>query len=191
MTNRFSRCDKFSRDVVHSLVAILGCAMAFSVSAADTSTRLILPSPNGRFEALFETMGKRGQPDQLWNALSARDVGTGETGTRRIAAGARAAGTIFEIFLPFGSDDAPDDTEAWSPDGNYLAYWDDFCIEEPNVPGGVVCHSHEIHFLRMLPVRAGDRELVLSRYEFGGWVRGQPHTVLQLDSEGHHKRRRP
>jgi hypothetical protein len=101
-----------------------------------------------------------------------RDLKTGKERIARVAEGQRGRG-IWEGFTVYEPRDA------WSPDGLYLVYWDDRCMDEGSVPGGIVCHLHELRFLSLEPDSACGEELVLGRYTFGGWAPGQSHMVLE------------
>ncbi|PYS59736.1 MAG: hypothetical protein DMF74_20580 [Acidobacteria bacterium] len=155
-------------------------------SFATPDSSITEVSPNGRYAVRFssERSDDKGA-DKLWGTIIVRDLRTGRERTSRTANGDRGKG-IFEAF------DQYDDSRPWSPDGLYLAYWDDYCVAEPGVSGGVVCHLHEIHFLRMNARPLCREELVLDRYAFGGWARGSGHTILEIlmNEEGGRKARR-
>jgi len=143
-----------------------------SFATSDSSVTRV--SPNRRYAVRFsrELSNDKGA-DRLWGTIIVRDLRTGRERTARTANGDRGKG-IFESFGEF------DDSRPWSPDGLYLAYWDYYCLDEPGAPGGVVCHLHEIHFLRMNARPLCREELVLSRYAFGGWAHGHGHTILEI-----------
>jgi hypothetical protein len=130
-------------------------------------------SPNSRYEVRFSDQ-RSDSPlaDKLWGKIIVHDLTRGTEQTARAAEGQRGNG-IFEGFSLYET------AQAWSPDGLYLAYWDNYCQDEGSVPGGVVCHLHEVHFLNVQTMSCPE-ELVLSRYAFGGWARGQKHTVLEI-----------
>lgn len=139
----------------------------------STSRMIRVKSPNRRFEVRFsDPRSDSTEAGKLWGKISVRDVKAGTERTARLAEGARGKG----VFEGFGLHE---NAQAWSPDGLYLAYWDNYCQEEGSVPGGVVCHLHEVHFLNMNTTSACP-ELVLSRYAFGGWARGEAHNVLEI-----------
>lgn len=140
-------------------------------------------SPNRRFIVRFSEP-RSDEPVELWGMITVRDVRDGRERIARVAAGRRGEGT-FEGFSPL---DLPD---AWSPDGLFLAYWDDFCADEPGVKSGVVCHLHEIRFLSMNSLPPDTEELSLGRYSFGGWA--GPHTVLEIliNEDGRKVKRNP
>ena len=131
-------------------------------------------SPNGRYSVRFsDKRSDNNDAGDLWGRLTVRDLKTGAERTARVAAGQRGKG-VFEGFSP------AEQSNAWSPDGLYLAFWDNQCNDEPAVPGGVICHLHEVRFLGMRRWSDCREELELGRYAFAGWVRDQPHTVLEI-----------
>jgi hypothetical protein len=135
---------------------------------------ILVKSPNHRYEVRFSDQRSDSTGvGTLWGKITVRDLKQGTERTARVAEGQRGNG----VFQGFGLHES---AQAWSPDGLYLAYWDDYCQDEGSVPGGVVCHLHEMHFLRMNAVPACREELTLSRYAFGGWARGQAHTILEI-----------
>jgi hypothetical protein len=139
---------------------------------APRHNSVTLKSPNGRYAVRFSDKRSDNSAGDLWGKVTIRDLRTGRELTGRVAAGQRGQG-IFEGFS------LAEQSNVWSPDGLYLAYWDNQCQDEPSVPGGAICHLHEIRFLSLQqPARCRD-ELVLGRYAFAGWVRDQPHTVLE------------
>jgi hypothetical protein len=143
-----------------------------SLSTRDDA--ITIASSNRRYAVRFSDGRSEGnQSGKLWGTITVRDLHTHKERTVRVAEGDRGEG----IFEGFSIYEGPD---AWSPDGLYLVYWDDYCMNEPAVPGGVVCHLHEIRFLSMKPSPLCREELVLSRYAFGGWYRGRAHTVLEI-----------
>ena len=156
--------------------------------AAFQNRRAALLSPNRRYEVQFSDprpafINERGK---LWGTITVRDLRTQTERPARVAAGQAGRG-IFEGFSPYET------REAWSPDGLYLVYWDDYCMEEGSVPGGIVCHLHEIRFLSMEPDPECREELVLDRYAFGGWAPAQGHTVFEtlVNEAGQKVQRRP
>jgi hypothetical protein len=141
----------------------------------ETPGKMIsVKSPNRRYEVRFSDQ-RSDSPiaGKLWGKITVHDLRQGTEQTARVAEGQRGNG-IFEGFSLYET------AQAWSPDGLYLAYWDNYCQDERSVPGGVVCHLHEVHFLNMNTVSACREELVLSRYAFGGWARGRSHSVLEI-----------
>lgn len=144
-------------------------------------------SPNGRYVVRFSDERSPGSgAGKLWGRITIRDLHAGTERTARVADGQRDQG-IFEGFTLY------EQANAWSPDGLYLAYWDDQCQEDSSVPGGAVCHLHEIRFLSIQRLPGCTNELVLSRYAFGGWARGRPHTILEIliNDDGQSVRRSP
>jgi len=159
------------------LVALILCASPQTRQPrrrANSKLLVTMVSPNGRYAVRFssEQSNDKGT-DKLWGAIIVRDLRTGRERTARIANGDRRKG-IFESFGQY------DDSLPWSPDGLYLAYWDDYCLDEPGAAARAVCHLHEIHFLRMSARPLCREELVLSRYAFGGWAHGHGHTILEI-----------
>jgi len=160
-------------------VTLIAVALIFSGSQRSAGTifqnqQVVRVSPNRRYEVRFSEprpafINQRGK---LWGTITVRDLRTQKERTARVAAG-QAGRDIFEGFSVYETRDQ------WSPDGLYLVYWDNQCMEEGSVPGGIVCHLHEIHFLGMEPDSTCREELVLGRYTFGGWAPGQAHTVLE------------
>lgn len=143
-------------------------------SSQSRGNSVTTKSPNGRFAVRFsDERSDPGSAGKLWGRVTVRDLQTGIERTVRVAQGQRGRG-IFEGFS------LQEQSGAWSPDGLYLAYWDDQCQDEPSVPGGAICHLHEIRFLSMQRTLGCREELVLGRYAFGGWARGQPHTILEI-----------
>jgi hypothetical protein len=135
---------------------------------------ILVKSPNRRYEVRFsDERSDSPAAGKLWRKIIVHDLIRGTERIARVAEGQRGNG----VFEGFGLYET---TQAWSPDGLYLAYWDNYCQDEGSVPGGVVCHLHEVHFLNMNALSACGEELVLSRYAFGGWARGQPHSVLEI-----------
>ncbi len=133
-----------------------------------------LKSPNGRFLVRFSQARSDGDNvGKLWGKITIQDLTKGEERWVLSAEGSRGDD-------PFQAFSIYDDTEAWSPDGLYLAYWDDACINESAVEGGVVCHSHSIRFLAMDATQVCAKELILDRYGFGGWVKGRAHTLWEV-----------
>ncbi len=142
-----------------------------------------IPSPNRRFIVRFSEP-RSDEKGKLWGMITVRDLRAGRERIARRTAGARGEGN-FEGFFPL---DLP---RAWSPDGLFLAYRDDFCADEPGVKGGVVCHIHEIRFLSMNPLPPDMEDLVLGRYSFAGWT--GHHTVLEIliNEDGRKVKRNP
>lgn len=140
-------------------------------STSDTSVNI--KSPNGRYAVQFsDPRSDAAGPGRLWGKITVRDSRTGTERMARLANGSRDT-AVFEGFSLY------EQNPAWSPDGLYFAFWADYCRSEPAVPGGVVCHLHEVHFLSMKQsdCRTG---LVLGRYAFAGWAQKAPHTVLEI-----------
>ena len=165
------------------LVALIfGFSTGQNASTKPDDT-LEIRSPNRRFIVRFSEP-QSDEPGELWGMITVRDVRAGRERIVRRAEGRRGEGN-FESFSPL---DPPD---AWSPDGLFLAYWDDFCADEPAVKGGVVCHIHEIRFLSMNPLPPDTEELSLGRYSFGGW--SGHHTVLEIlvNEDGRKVKRNP
>ena len=143
-------------------------------SSQSRNNSVTTKSPNGRFAVRFsDERSDPGSAGKLWGRVIVRDLQTGIEKTVRVAQGQRGRG-IFEGFSLY------EQSGAWSPDGLYLAYWDDQCQDEPSLSGGAICHLHEIRFLSMQRTVGCRAELVLSRYAFGGWASGQPHTILEV-----------
>jgi hypothetical protein len=154
-------------------------------ATSDASVTMV--SPNRRYAVRFaDERSDGGGADKLWGTITVRDLSTGRERTARAVEGARSKG-IFEAFSQY------DDSKPWSPDGFYLAYWDDYCLDEAGVSAGVICHLHEIHLLSMKTDPICRKELVLDRYAFGGWVRGRHHTLMAIliNEDGRKTRRLP
>ncbi|HVG34846.1 MAG TPA: hypothetical protein VM911_17380 [Pyrinomonadaceae bacterium] len=144
---------------------------------------VVVTSPDGRYVARFSAARSEGKEDgKLWGSIAVRDLRTGLERILRSAAGQRGKG-VFEGFSLY------DDANAWSPDNLYLAYYQNSCIDEPAVEGGVVCHVHEIRFLQLKQKPLCVEEITLGRYGFGGWVRGRAHTPWEIDAEGRRVKR--
>jgi WD40-like Beta Propeller Repeat len=153
------------------------------VSAPLHDDAVNMASPDGRYLVRFSTARSDGkEAGKLWGTITVRDLHTRQERTARVAAGKRGAG-VFEGFSLY------EGSAAWSPDGLYVAYYQDACIDEPGVGGGVVCHLHEIRFLRMRRQTLCPDDLALDRYGFGGWVRGRAHTLWEIDAEGRRVKR--
>jgi hypothetical protein len=147
-----------------------------SLSLQDDAVKVT--SPDGRYLVRFFAARSDGvEAGKLWGKIAVRDLRTGRERTLRSATGQRGAG-VFEGFSLY------EDSTAWSPDGLYLAYFEDSCIDEPGVESGVVCHLHEIRFLQLKEQPPCRDELALGRYDFGGWVRGRAHTLWEINAEG-------
>lgn len=161
--------------------ALITCAVAQgtqSVSAPLKDNAVNLTSPDHRYVVRLSDARSDGkEAGKLWGTITVRDLHTGHERTARLAAGKRGAG-VFEGFSLY------EGSGAWSPDGLYIAYYQDSCIDEPGVEGGVVCHLHEIRFLRMTLQPLCRDDLTLDRYGFGGWVRGRAHTLWEINAEG-------
>jgi hypothetical protein len=156
------------------LAAVLILIISQATSSQPRNNSATTKSPNGRFAVRFlDERSGSGNAGKLWGRVTVRDLQSGIERTVRVAQGQRGRG-IFEGFSLY------EQSAAWSPDGLYLAYWDDQCQDEPAVPGGAICHLHEICFLSMQRTLGCREELVLSRYAFGGWARGQSHTILEI-----------
>ena len=162
-----------------TLLSATAIALSLGVGQGTTPRETpgkVIPvkSPNRRYEVRFSDQ-RSDSPiaGTLWGKITVHDLIQNTELTARVAEGQRGNG-IFEGFSLYET------AQAWSPDGLYLAYWDNYCQDEGSVPGGVVCHLHEVHFLNMKTVSACQEELMLSRYAFGGWVRGQAHSVLEI-----------
>jgi hypothetical protein len=167
--------------MLKSFILLSAIAIALSLGVGQRTTQRETPgkmisvkSPNSRYEVrFFDERSDSPAAGGLWGKITVHDLIRGTEQIARVAEGQRGNG-IFEGFSLYET------AQAWSPDGLYLAYWDNYCQDEGSVPGGVVCHLHEVHFLNMNSVSACREELVLSRYAFGGWARGQPHRVLEI-----------
>jgi len=157
--------------VAVALIFSEGPQLAGTQSQKKQVTRL---SPNRHYEVRFSEQRSASvdQAGKLWGTITVRDLKTESERIARVAEG-QGGRSIFEGFSLYET------REAWSPDGLYLVYWDNHCIEEGSVPEGIVCHLHELRFLSMEPDSACREELVLGRYTFGGWAPGQAHTVLE------------
>jgi hypothetical protein len=156
-----------------------------SFATSDSSVTEV--SPNGRYGVRFSNAQSDDKgAGKLWGTIIVRDLKTGRERTARTANGERGKG-VFESFSEYH------DSTAWSPDGFCFAYWNDYCVDEPGVSGALVCHLHEIHFLRMRTDPPCQDELVLSRYAFGGWARGHAHTILEIliNEDGRKAKRLP
>jgi hypothetical protein len=141
-------------------------------TTSESSVTMV--SPNRRYAVRFADERSDGRgAGKLWGTITVRDLSTGKERTARTAEGERSKG-IFEGLSQY------DDSDAWSPDGFYLAYRDDYCLDEAGVSAGVICHLHEIHILSMKADPTCRAELVLDRYAFGGWMRGRRHTLLEI-----------
>lgn len=176
-------------------IASLGAAFIFGGGQQTTQGQRVAPrnravttvSPGRRYAVRFSDERSDGNAaGKLWGTMSILDLQAGDERTARVAEGLRGSG-VFEGFSRFES------SQAWSPDGMYMAYWDGQCQDEPSVPGGVVCHLHEVHFLKMTTDSSCRENLVLSRYAFSGWARGQAHTVLEvlINEDGQKAQRLP
>jgi hypothetical protein len=165
-------------------MSFLAATLLLIVTAAPASDpdRVDVYGPGHRYVVRFaEPRSDGDEPGRLFGVVSVLDTRTGRWRTVRTADGRRGDG-IFEGFSIY------DDLPAWSPDGRYLAYWDDYCVDEPAVAGGVVCHTHDVHVLELDRAGSAADEVVLGRYEFGGWVAGRPHSLWQLDINSGAKR---
>lgn len=166
-----------SVNVIAFLVVLISSAspqLNQSSSFATSDSFVTEISLNGRYAVRFSnTQSDDSGAGKLWRTILVKDLKTGSERTARTADGDRRKG-IFEAFSPF------EESYAWSPDGLYLAYWDDYCLDEVGASAGVICHLHEIHILSMKADPLCRAELVLSRYAFGGWARGRHHTILEI-----------
>jgi hypothetical protein len=176
-----------------NIIRLLSLSAAFISGALPQGTQpgsaplhddaVKLASPDGRYVVRFSAARSDGkEAGKLWGTITVLDLHTGQERTARVAAGKRGAG-VFEGFSLYEGHGA------WSPDGLYIAYYQDSCIDEPGVEGGVVCHLHEIRFLRMRRQPLCRDDLTLDRYGFGGWVRGRAHTVWEINAEGRRVKR--
>jgi hypothetical protein len=159
-----------------SLTVCLGSGQGTAQPARSESSRkiIVIKSPNRRYEVRFtEQRSDAPLVGRLWGKITVRDLTHGTERIAQVANGQRGNG----VFEGFG---LLEKAQSWSPDGLYLAYWRNYCQDEGSVPGGVVCHLHEVHFLSMKTAPACREELVLSRYAYGGWDRGQPHSALEI-----------
>lgn len=146
---------------------------------------LTTTSPDRRYLVRFSNARSDGEPSgKLWGTIVVRDLRTQRERIVRVAGGQKGKGT-FEAFCLY------DDSPAWSPDGKYFAYWDDYCSEEAAVPSGVVCFVHEVHFLSVSEEPNCRETLVLSRYAFDGWAPIRGHTVLEMLEDGKRAKRSP
>jgi hypothetical protein len=179
-----------SMNVIAFLVVLISSASpqtSRSNSFATSDSSVTEVSPNGRYAVRFSNAQSDDKgAGKLWGTIIVRNLKTGRERTARTGNGDRSKG-IFESFSEY------DDSIAWSPDGLYLAYWDDYCLDEPDASGGVVCHIHEIHILSMKEDPLCQKEVVLSRYAFGGWARGHGHTILEIliNEDGRKAKRLP
>jgi hypothetical protein len=169
--------------VVVLLLSIIGHV---TWSAPAPNSGVTIKSPNGRYVVRFSEQRSDNVAGDLWGKVTVRDLRTGRRLIGRVAEGQRGRG-VFEGFSP------SEQSNAWSPDGLYLAYWDNQCQDEPAVPGGAICHLHEIRFLSLQRPAACREGLVLGRYAFAGWVRDRPHTVLEnlVNEDGQSVSRQP
>jgi hypothetical protein len=166
--------------VLTSIAAAQGLATN-SLSLSEDAVEVT--SPNGRYLVRFSAARSEGKASgKLWGTITVRDLRTGLERIVRSAAGQRGTG-VFEGFSLY------DQSNAWSPDNLYLAYYQDSCIGEPAVESGVVCHVHEIRFLQLKQKPLCLEEIMLGRYGFGGWVRGRAHALWEIMPEGQRVKR--
>ena len=155
-----------------TIITVVLLGLSGHSAGATPNNSVTIKSPHGRYAVRFSDQRSDNRAQDLWGTVTIRDLRTGRESNGRVAAGKRGQG-IFEGFS------LAEQANAWSPDGLYLVYWDNQCQDEPAVPGGVICHLHEIRFLNLRQPAGCRQELVLGRYAFAGWVRDQPHTILE------------